>query len=84
MKVKEGAGTDLVRLWTPILTGEIVNARTKVFVKVGLGDLCRVLDLIVCAVSFDDRRKKDIQVLCLCLNMKGGRIKRIMYSDKYG
>jgi hypothetical protein len=52
--------TYLERLWTPILTAVDLNPLKKFcFVRRLLVDV----DLIVCAVSFDDCTKSDIQVL---------------------
>ena len=52
--------TYLARLWTPILTAVDLNPLKKFcLVRRLLVDV----DLIVCAVSFDDRTKADIQVL---------------------
>ena len=58
-----GKSTHFARLWTPMLTVEFLNPLTKLFVKAVVLGLR--FDLIVCAVSFDDLKKKDIQVLCL-------------------
>lgn len=71
--------THLDRLWTPILTAEFLNPLNKlVFGMVFARRLC----LAVCAVSFDDLRKSDIQGCfyreCGC--RRGGRNSKVVFG----
>ncbi len=59
----EERGTNLVTLWTPMLTAELLNPLTKLlfWLDVLIAEFVRKLDLIVFVVSLDDLMKNDIQ-----------------------